>query len=330
MNIYDISREAGVSIATVSRVLNGSGKVSPSTRDRVLRIMREHNYTPNAFARGLGLGTMHTVGILCSAVSDLYLSEAVHIIERTLRSYEYDSLLCCTGFELEDKKNSIKLLISKNVDAIILLGSHYVEEDPKDSEYILEAARELPIFLMNGYIEGPNIYCAVCDEYSATFDLTKQLIESGTQRPLFLYRVNSDSTRNKIRGIRDACDKYGVKFGENRIVECPIGVYCCADRIMEISKQLKFDTVLCADDLIAVSALKYAAAAGRSIPENLRVCGYNDSILAFSVSPELTSIDNKMYALCRITVDNLVDKLMGKNISPKTVVSANIITRQST
>ncbi len=330
MNIYDISKEAGVSIATVSRVLNGSGKVSSATRERVLHVIRENRYTPNAFARGLGLGTMRTVGILCSDVSDLYLSEAVYHIERTLRSFEYDSLLCCTGFKLSDKKNYLKLLISKNVDAVILLGSHYVEEDPADNEYIKEAAEKLPIFIMNGYIDGRNIYCAYCDEYTATYRIADELIKSGVREPVFLYRVNSESTRIKIRGISDACAKNGVKFGENRSVVCPKGIYQCADALSELSESLSFDCALCADDLIAVSVLKYAAANGRSVPGDLRVCGYNDSILSFSTSPELTSIDNKMYALCRITADNVINKLTGENISPKTVVSADIITRQST
>ena len=70
MNIYDISKQAGVSIATVSRVLNGSDKVSPATREKVLKVMEQNSYTPNAFARSLGLNSMHTVGILCADSSD--------------------------------------------------------------------------------------------------------------------------------------------------------------------------------------------------------------------------------------------------------------------
>ncbi|MBQ7623991.1 MAG: LacI family DNA-binding transcriptional regulator [Clostridia bacterium] len=330
MNIYDISKEAGVSIATVSRVLNGSGKVSAKTRDRVLRVIRENNYTPNAFARGLGLGTMRTVGILCSDVSDLYLSEAVYHIERTLRAYEYDSLLCCTGFELSAKKKYLKLLLSKNVDAVIFIGSQYVEEDPADNDYIKEAAETVPVFIMNGYIDAKNVYCALCDEYKATFDLTEKLIGSGVREPVFLYRVNSESTRVKIRGIKDACAKAGINFGEERVTVCPKGVYPCAEALEELSETLSFDCALCADDLIAVSVLKYAAAKGLRVPRDVRVCGYNDSILAFSTSPELTSVDNKMFALCRLTADNVINKLSGENISPKTVVSADIIERQST
>ena len=102
MNIYDISQKAGVSIATVSRVLNGSEKVSEKTRKKVLAVMEENSYTPNAFARSLGLNSMHTVGILCSDSSDVYQAQAIYYLERELRKNSYASMLCCTGYELSE------------------------------------------------------------------------------------------------------------------------------------------------------------------------------------------------------------------------------------
>ena len=96
MNIYDVSKHAGVSIATVSRVLNGNPNVSEKTRNKVLNVMAELGYTPNVFARGLGLNTMQTIGIMCSDSSDPYLANAIYYLERALRSFEYDAILCCT------------------------------------------------------------------------------------------------------------------------------------------------------------------------------------------------------------------------------------------
>ena len=126
MTIYDISEQAGVSIATVSRVLNGSKNVSEKTRKKVLDIISQSGYTPNAFARGLGLNTMKTIGIMCADSSDLYLAKAIYHIERKLRANGYDSLLCCTGYELDAKAASMNLLITKKVDGIILVGSNFI------------------------------------------------------------------------------------------------------------------------------------------------------------------------------------------------------------
>ena len=104
MNIYDIAKLAGVSIATVSRVVNDSPKVSEKTKAKVRAVMEENNYTPNVFARGLGLNSMKTVGIVCPDVSDTYMAGCVAYLEKRLRSYGYDCILYCSGYEHEDKE----------------------------------------------------------------------------------------------------------------------------------------------------------------------------------------------------------------------------------
>ena len=86
LTIYDISKKAGVSIATVSRVLNGSDNVRPSTRKKVMDVIEKYDYTPNAFARGMGLHSIHTIGILCADSSDLFLAKAVYYLEQELQA----------------------------------------------------------------------------------------------------------------------------------------------------------------------------------------------------------------------------------------------------
>ena len=101
MNIYDIAELSGVSIATVSRVVNDSPKVSEKTKMKVRAVMEANNYTPNVFARGLGLNSMKTVGIVCPDVSDDYMAGSVAYLEKRLRSYGYDCILYCSGYEYE-------------------------------------------------------------------------------------------------------------------------------------------------------------------------------------------------------------------------------------
>ena len=91
MTIYDISKKAGVSIATVSRVLNGSENVRPSTRKKVMDVIDKYDYTPNAFARGMGLHSLKTIGILCADSSDLFLAKAVYFLEQELQANGYES-----------------------------------------------------------------------------------------------------------------------------------------------------------------------------------------------------------------------------------------------
>ena len=246
MNIYDVSERAGVSIATVSRVLNGNPNVSERTRKKVLAVMDELGYTPNVFARGLGLDTMQTIGIMCSDSSDPYLAEAIYYLERELRSHNYDSILCCTGYDLDVKQKYFNLLRSKRVDAIILAGSKFVEMRSRDNNYIIEAAADgLPVMLVNGYLEGKNIYSTVCDDYASMYDATLQLIHSGHSRILYLYTSVSYSGVNKMEGYKAALKENRIPVEDSMIHQCSKSFENSRDLLLSLKEEgLKFDAVL--------------------------------------------------------------------------------------
>lgn len=331
LNIYDVSEKAGVSIATVSRVLNGNPNVSDKTRSKVLSVMDELGYTPNVFARGLGLGTIQTIGIMCSDSSDPYLAHAIYYLERELRSNGYDSILCCTGTSLETKRQYFDLLRSKKVDAIILAGSKFIEMKPRDNTYIIEASREIPIMLVNGYLEGENIYCTICDDHSATEHATEQLIRSGCKDILYLYTSHSYSGINKLQGYQDALIRHGLPIREEYICQCPKNILAARDLLLELQKSgLTFDAVLTSDDSLAVGAVKYAYVCGLAIPEDLSIIGYNNSSFAVCTDPELTSIDSKVEALCTTTINTLMGVFNGGNVPGRTTIAADLIKRATT
>ena len=234
MNIYDVSERAGVSIATVSRVLNGNPNVSEKTRNRVLEIMDELGYTPNVFARGLGLNTMKTVGIMCSDSSDPYLANAIYYLERELRSHGYDSILCCTGTSPENKRQYFELLLSKRVDAMILAGSKFIEMKEEDNSYIIEAAKDLPVMLVNGFLDAPGIYSTICDDYTATYDAATRLIRSGHRDILYLYTSQSYSGINKMNGYKNALRACGLSTRNEYIFHCNKNVHEAKDLMESI------------------------------------------------------------------------------------------------
>ena len=258
MNIYDISKQAGVSIATVSRVLNGSDKVSPATREKVLKVMEQNSYTPNAFARSLGLNSMHTVGILCADSSDVYLASAIYYLERELRYHSYASMLCCTGYQLEEKKKYLQLLLSRNVDALFFVGSNFVEDTEKNNAYLFEAAGKVPVFILNGYLAGDNIHSVLCDDSLAVSEMTDTLIKRGSRSPVYLYRSLSYSGKRKLAGFQEACEKNGISDGKGRAFSCPAPVHDTMTFLAGLEKDLTFDACITADDELAVGAVKYA------------------------------------------------------------------------
>lgn len=333
MTIYDISEKAGVSIATVSRVLNGSSSVSEKTRQKVLDIIEQYGYTPNAFARGLGLNTMKTIGIMCADSSDLYLAKAVYYIEQKLRANGYDSLLCCTGYELASKAASMNLLITKKVDSIILVGSNFVYEKDQDNRYIAEAAAQIPVMVLNASMDAPNVYSVMSDDYASMYEATRQMLSDGIEDILYFYNSHSYSGKKKLAGFRAAMAE--AHPGQEPLIEfyhdSHEDIHAMVRHLKAVQdKGIGFHGVIAADDNLALAAVKYAAEAGLRIPEDFCVIGYNNSMLAECCEPELTSIDNKLETLCQHLITTLLGILEGREMPKKTLFSGEIIRRGTT
>ena len=334
MNIYDISRRAGVSIATVSRVLNNSPHVSENTRKKVMAVIEGTGYVPNAFARGLGLNTMKTIGLLCPDASDPYLSQALTYLERAFRQQGYDCLLSCTDKELQARQQGVELLKSRHVDGIVLMGSSFIEDIPSDNDYIRDAAQSVPVVLLNGAFPCDNVYGVQCDDQRAVKEATLSLLESGCKRILCLYHSNNYSGRKKLAGYRDAHAQFGRAVDEKLLCYFDHdkgSVHQVCETLLQLEREgLAFDAVLASEDILAVGALKYAKAAGKRVPEEMSIVGYNNSSLCVCTEPELTSVDNKLLAICEHIAATMMGVLEGKEMPQKTIFTGELIKRGTT
>lgn len=334
MNIYDISKRAGVSIATVSRVLNNSPHVSPATRQKVLAIINDSGYVPNAFARGLGLNSMKTIGLLCPDASDPYQSRALAYLEHAFRSRNYDCLLSCTAQGLEARKAGVELLKSRHVDGMVLMGSSFIEDSEKDNDYIRQAAQHVPLVLLNGSFVCEGVYCVVCDDQRANMEAALHLIDTGCKRILYLYHNKNYSGRRKLAGYYAALEARGIAVDESLVCyfdQDKMSVHDIRDQLLQMEKQgITFDAVLASEDSLGIGALKYARASGRKVPEELSVIGYNNSTFCNFCEPELTSVDNKLKAICDHIVETMMGVLEGKEMPQQTVFTGEVAIRQST
>lgn len=333
MTIYDVSEKAGVSIATVSRVLNGADNVSAETRKKVLAVIEACDYTPNAFARGLGLNSMNTIGILCADSSDLYLANAVFHIEQELRANNYNCILCCTGYRLEDKQKYLNLLVNKKVDSVILVGSNFISNDEKENDYIREAAKEVPILLLNADFDNENVYCSLCDDFKSTMQATSYLIDTGIEDILYLYNSKSYSALRKLSGYQSALTQHGITLRMEYMQYFPgnhANLPAIADFLADLDPSIKYRAVMAADDNLAIGAVKYAHKMGWSIPDDLCIIGYNNSILSTCCEPELTTVDNRLETLCHHIVTTLIGILNNKEMPQKVIFSGELIKRGTT
>lgn len=329
MNIYDIAKLSGVSIATVSRVINNSPKVSEKTKKKVWNVMTEYDYTPNVFARGLGLNSVKTVGLICPDVSDRYMASAIAYLEKNLRKYGYDSILMCSGFDYEGKVEAVKLVMDRRIDAMILVGSHYAKDGGQnDVQYIVDAAKEVPVILMNGYIRAQNVYCVLTDNYRAVYDVVNMLIQSGDTKIAFLYDANSYSTLRKKKGYKDALKDNGLGIENAYQLFVPNDVMKVKHILLE--KKLETNAFVTSDDEMAIGVIKYANQIHKKIPEDIRVVGFNNSHLCLCCTPELSSIDSQVKNLSNIAVETLIKVLNGEKQPTKIEISCEFVSRNTT
>ncbi len=308
--------------------MNGSDNVSEKTRKKVLAIMEEENYTPNIFARGLGLNSMHTVGIICSNSADIFLASAIYFLEQELRKYGYDSLLCCTGYEDSEKIKYMDILLSKRVDAIVVVGSDFIKEN---NDFIIKTAEKLPVFLLNSHLESDNIYSVLADDCQIMQEVTIKLINDGYQKLLFLNRRKTYGGTQKLNGFINAHKLLDIKLEnwQNKTIDGDI--HAIVDMLTKLrDNNCMFDGVLTSDDELAIAVIKFAKQNDIKIPNQLAVVGYNNSRLSEYCEPELSSIDNKLEYCCQNIISKLINVIENKKVQHKTIVTAEFIKRNTT
>lgn len=328
--MHDIARQAGVSTATVSRVLNNPSIVEESTRTRVLEVIAANDYTPNALARGLLNNRTRSVGVLTVDILNPYYATVVHSIERSLSSQGNNILLCNTGGSQDEKARYIRTLLEKRVDGLVFVGSVYRERD--GTQDILAAARSLPVIMINSIIKAENVYCVLCDDRQGIRIALDGLIRAGRRRLLFINTTSTSSARIKEQAFRERVSESSgeglrtvvLETSPERLGELPV-------RIRRLMDEQAFDAILATDDLFANVAVNCLHALHIRIPEDVWVMGYNDSYLSEQTFPRLSSVDSRMEDLGRAAAEILSRLLAGAPVPDRIrYLEPRIVSKDST
>ncbi len=327
MNILEVAKKAGVSIATVSRVINKTAKVSEETQKRVLDAVRELGYLPNAMAKSLKTNSsLKLTGIICTDVTDFYYARALAALERELRKRGFETLLACTGNDIEMRHKAIYGMLDKSIGAIILVGSIFAEKNP---EHIKHAASLVPVFIINGIVNVPNTYSVYCDDFKAMSFCCKALSDGRRKNFLYIYDSDSYSGLQKLKGFMSTTEKSGIK---TLILKCekhsPVAEIE-SDIIKALQSNPSTDAVIASEDYLAAIAQNCVAKSGKRTPDDVAVIGYNNSLLAEISNPTLTSLDNNIDKICVKTVENLNRVLNGEKAPITEAVDFELIRRES-
>lgn len=308
MNIYDIAQQAGVSIATVSRVLNNKDTVSPATRAKVEAVLAKNNYTPSAIARGMVSKSLRTVAVLTVDIRVPHYARTAYTIEREFSRRGYEVILCNTGGDRETTLKYLRAVTEKQVDGIVLVGSVFnqIGRDP-EIEALLRGA---PVVLANGKLALPNAFSVLVDDAYGVQLAVEHLISRGKENLAYVKDMDTASACAKAAGFSQAMQRAG-KDPAGRILETDFsleGGIRAAERLL--ASGLACDGIVCGEDLTAVGVVKGLQRAGLRVPEDVAVTGFNNSMYARLCEPELTGVDNKPEQVALLCVQ-LLESLLG-------------------
>ncbi|MDR0449664.1 MAG: LacI family transcriptional regulator [Treponema sp.] len=293
MNIYDIAKEAGVSISTVSRVLNNKSNVNEATRGRIQALLDKYRYTPSAIARGLVANSMKTVAIFTVDLRVPRYACTAYTIEREFSKRGYKVIVCNTGGELEETRKYVRsLAANRQADGLVLVGSVF-NDLGRDAE-IAAALGNLPVVIANGQLDLPNSYSVLVDDLFGVFLAVDHLAGRGHRDIVYVKSMDTASAEIKHAGFIKAMDKLDLKYAKSMTVAAAYGLEGgrrAAGKILR--REPRPTAAVCDEDLTAVGLIKGLTAAGLRVPEDIAVTGYNNSDYSLICSPELTTVDNK-------------------------------------
>ncbi|MBQ9032243.1 MAG: LacI family DNA-binding transcriptional regulator [Parasporobacterium sp.] len=330
MNIYEIAKQAGVSAATVSRVMNHGDLVAEKTRERVQKVIREQEYHPNVFAKGLAGNSFNTIGILTTNIRDLYFASAIYTIVRYAKQSGYDIILSHIREGEDDKAEALQMLVDKRVDGIILIGSLFHEES-EDHPFILPTSEKVPVVMLNSSVpeyipEDARVYSVECDDEYGGYIATKHLLEEGCRVIPYIYDVDTLSSRNKRHGYLRALKEYGRKG----IFQKAKDVYEGETAIRRIlKKHPDIDGVFCSEDSLAAGVLKGIRKDPSERERFVRVIGYNDILIPQITVPELSSVNGKVNQLSERAFEIMNCILKEEPADRSYVIKPELVVRES-
>jgi LacI family transcriptional regulator len=303
--IYDVAGAARVSLATVSRVLNNPEKVNEETRKRVLEVIKQLGYRPNAIARGLASRKTTTVGIIVSDITRASVSQMIHGIMTIAKQFSYSIKV----FSMNDEPSLddfVRLVVAEQVDGVIFLNDELDQNQMNQIKKMLDDSN-VPFILSNVISEDQNIPAVNIDFETAAYEITKKMIENGRKHIYLFSTVRRYSANNrKEAGYIKAMEEVGL---EPKIFRTSGDPDINSLHFAEFFNNHEVDGVISVRDSIAVSFMNIAQKNGHKIPEDILVVGFQNTKYAQLSRPTLTCVDTPVYDLGAAAME-LLTKIM--------------------
>src|SRR5690625_4223879 len=327
VTIYDVAKKANVSMATVSRVINGNTNVKPATRKKVLDAIEELDFRPNAVARGLASRKTTSVGVVIPDISNVFFAELARGIEDIATMYKYHIILSSSDQKKTKELDLFENMLEKQVDGVIFIGGTI------DDDHVNAFNRSnVPVVLAATLNEDKNIPSVNIDYYVAIRDVIDALVDQGHEKIGYVASSRSSADVLKKQGYIDGLAKYNIEHDETYIYEGDDN-YRSGLEAFEHFNQLhsKPTAIVASSDEMALGVIHGAQDEGLNVPQDLSVVGFDNTRLSIMVRPTLTTVVQPMYDIGAVSMRLLTKLLKKEEIEDDQVVLPHrLISRNST
>ena len=328
ISIKDIARRAGMSVSTVSRVVNGKNYVSAAKRERILKLIRETGYVPNRAARSMVLKRTFTVGIIIPETFNMFQRQLFSIMERRLESFGYHTAFFFASADEQSEKACLTRLKSEKPDGVIML--HEMK-----NRYFCEYIRETGLPAVTATFHFPGIYSIHVNEEKASKDAVNHLIGLGHRRIAMITGNEFTFGRQRADGYFRALAEADLERDLKSIVyvqsyTAEFGMYGMKELLLRLGKN-GFTAVFAATDELAIGAIRVLNDEGMNVPGDVSVVGFDDIDIAKYMNPRLTTISQPLTDMGEKTALELHRQITGYSASGnETVLPYKLVVREST
>ncbi|GGF66801.1 LacI family transcriptional regulator [Paenibacillus albidus] len=327
--IYDVAKEAGVSIATVSKVLNSNGRISDKTRRKVNQVMERLNYQPSMVASALTSRKTGTVGLMIPDIANPYFAEVARSFEDNAQKLGCDIIICSTDRDDDRAERYMSLLLRKRVDGLII-ASH--TGSPELIRRML--SDRVPLVLFSADIRSLESNSVSIDDYKGGYLATEYLLSLG-HRNLGILSDNLPGSELRVQGFMEALEAGGISFDNpDNLIRTSATLEngrTAAVRMLSQTAGKRPTAIFACNDLLAIGVLKEARQFGLSIPRDLSVIGFDNTLLAEICHPSLSSISQPVHEMARQAMQLLNEEIEQEGAPKrKVLLMPELVVRHST
>ncbi len=314
VTIYDVAREAGVSMATVSRVVNGNPNVKPTTRKKVSDVIERLNYRPNAVARGLASKKTTTVGVIIPDVTNLYFSSLARGIDDIASMYNYNIVLANSDGDIQKEKKVLDTLLAQQVDGVIFMGHQVSDVMSKEIDRV-----DTPVVLAGTVDEENELPNIIIDYRESTKATTQLLFDHGNEKVALVgLEINAAKQQRSFEGYKAGLEAAGREFDDSLVVKIApdrhvIQNLNLASTVLETGAT----AAVVEDDRLAILLLNQLMEQGVNVPEEFEIISSNNSPLIDISRPKLSTVTQPLYDLGAVAM-RLLTKLMNDEETDET------------